>query len=230
MNNSEQERINGLVEICSRIGFKTEDAEAYLLQKGLSGEEITKAAISLVDDFRYEVDTFKNKMDREPMAEELVSNGFIELFGMLLRYGLDPQLVYCDKNGCQNLLYSLFMIDNRAVMLRLYRLLFENGADPNVMIDGETFFEIVDSDVVILAREFGIEHREAYEAAFRVWLTCIAYGAFLPNGTVSLKMKNGYGTDIFKESERFSYRIEYVRNDWYMHIFYTESGEEVAVL
>ena len=227
---AERSRVDGLIKICSRIGFKTADAEAYLIQNKMSCEAVTEAAIGLLDAFRFEVDSFKCENGRKPMSGETVSDGFSDLFAVLLCYGLDPNAVYCEDGRDLNLLNELFLIDNYAVMRRIYRLLFENGADPNVKVGGESFFEKVDSDVVILAPDYGAEHREAYEAAFRVWLLCIAYGATLPSGANILKMKCGNSTEIFKECERFSYRIEYASDDWYLHIFYTDSGEEVAVL
>ena len=49
-------------------------------------------------------------------------------------------------------------------------------------------------------------------------------------GMPSLTIKEGYDIDMFANCEAFSYRKEITEDDWYLHIYITKTGEEVAVL
>lgn len=56
----------------------------------------------------------------------------------------------------------------------------------------------------------------------------IGFGA-KKDDKVPITMVNGYSPEIFREFEKFDNRLEIVSKDWFLHIFYKESGEEVAV-
>ena len=43
-------------------------------------------------------------------------------------------------------------------------------------------------------------------------------------------MKDGYDVDMFANCESFSYRKELTEDDWYLHVYIIQTGEEVAVL
>jgi hypothetical protein len=112
------------------------------------------------------------------------------------------------------------------------RFLLNRGANPNIIIDDESFFSEIDGKVVTNATLLEIEDkdRQIYEKEFRLWLLLIAHGGRLNNCRKIIDMKDGYTVDIFDDCERFSYRKEITADDWYLHVYITDTGEEVAVL
>ena len=106
-----------------------------------------------------------------------------------------------------------------------------NGADPNIIIKDDSLFDILDENVVLNASlaDIECEDRTPYEHDFRLWLLMMAYGGKKAYGA-SLTIKEGYDIDMFANCEAFSYRKEMVEGDWYLHIYITKTGEEVAVL
>jgi hypothetical protein len=58
----------------------------------------------------------------------------------------------------------------------------------------------------------------------------MAYGGEPSGHKSSLTIKEGYDIDMFANCEAFSYRKEITEDDWYLHIYITKTGEEVAVL
>ena len=198
----------------------------------MTADDVTKTALRLVDEYTYEVDTFKNKNGREPQKEELVTSNWLALFDLFLRYGLDTSCSYStDGINYNNLLHNVTYLDNKEVVYKLLRLLLNNGADPNVIIRDDSLFNILDDHVVMNASLFDIEgeDRVPYEHDFRLWLLMMAYGGETAHGS-PLKIKDGYDIDMFANCESFSYRKEMVEGDWYLHIYIIKTGEEVAVL
>ena len=224
-------RIEYLYPLCAARYIDLDVVEGYIVGAALSGEELTRFAIELVVWRWAELDAFLGDGGNWSDGDGRVSSNWLGLFSLLLRYGLDPNAVFCEDGAHNNLLFHLWSLDNRGVMYKLYRLLFENGADPNVMLDDETFFEEIDGDVVTLATllEIEAEDREVYERTFRVWLLSLAYGGRLKE-IHPLTMREGYDFGIFVNCEDFSYRLERKKKDWFLHILFTKTGEEVAVL
>ena len=199
----------------------------------MSPEDVTRTAIRLAEKFMFEVDSFKSDHGRCPNENELVSSNWLSLFDLFLKHGLDPNFVYCDDGvNHYNLLDSLKNLDNRAIIYKLFRLLFQNGADPNVVIDDESLFEKIDCNVVTFATllEIEDEDRIPYENDFRLWLLMLAYGGHLKHTKNILKVKDGFDIDMFDNCESFSYRKEVTADDWFLHIYVTKTGEEVAIL
>ena len=227
------DRRSYLFDLCANTTIDLDKIEAYIMGPQMSSEDVTRTAIRLAEEFGWEVDSFEGKNGRAPNENELITSNWLDLFKLLLKHCLDPQFVFAeDGRNRYNLLYSLRFIDNMFVRYKLFRLLFRNGADPNVIIDDESFFEKVDGDVVTFATLLEIEgeDRLPYEKDFRLWLLMIAYGGRLNDGRQPLQLKDGFSIDTLENCECFSYRKEMKEDDWYLHIFITETGEEVAVL
>lgn len=227
------EKIDRLLSLCSQGDIDLDAIEAHIVRGALSGEIVTKTAIKLVERWMWEVDSFRSKNAREPKREELFSSRLPALFDLLLKHGLAPNAVYCDDGfAFDNLLHSLLWVDNEYAIYDVLRLLLQNGGDPNVLIEDETLFEKVDGDLVTDMELMAIEgrDRDPFERQFRFWLLLIAYGGRLPNGKKILDMKQGYDVDVFERCERFSYRKEMVGDEPFLHIYITETGQEVAVL
>lgn len=227
------DRRSYLFDLCANTTIDLDKIEAYIIGSQMSSEDVTRVAIRLAEEFGWEVDSFKWKNGRAPNEDELITSNWLELFELFLKHGLDPQFVFSeDGRNRYNLLYSLRFIDNMFVRYKLFRLLFRNGADPNVIIDDESFFEKVYGDVVTFATLLEIEgeDRLPYEKDFRLWLLMIAYGGRLSDGEQPLQLKEGFSIDMLENCEVFSYRKEMKEDGWDLHIFITKTGEEVAVL
>ena len=225
--------IDYLVEMCSNTDIDLDSIESFIVGNKMSGDEVTRAAINLVKKYEYEVDTFASRNGRAPYDKELVTTNWIQLFRLFLVHGLNPNRVYIDEDrNCENLLYHLWFLDNMDVYYKLFRVLFQNGADPNVLVDDESIFDKVDENVVLYATllEIEDEDRRAYERDFRLWLLMIAYGAERGDKEWILDIKDGYDRDMFINCEAFSYKLERTNGDWFLHIYITKTGEEVAVL
>ena len=168
-----------------------------------------------------------------PNVEELVTSNWLALFEVFLLHGLDTASSFSEDGiNYDNVLLGLTHLDNQNVVYKLFRLLFNNGASPNVVINGERLFDIIDENAILNASLFEIEGRDRipYEHDFRLWLLMMAYGGELSNQKSPLTIKDGYHCDMFANCEAFSYRKEIVEDDWYLHIYITQTGEEVAVL
>ena len=131
-----------------------------------------------------------------------------------------------------NLLYSATRLDNIWIIYKLLRLLLDNGADPNFCIKDERLYEILEDHAILDVALFDIEGKDRipYESYFRLWLLMTAYGGKSVRQNSPLKIKEGYDIDMFANCEAFSYRKEVIDDEWYLHIYITRTGEEVAVL
>lgn len=227
------EKRNHLFGLCAKTDIDLDKIEAYIIGAKLDEEDITKTAIRLVDEYSCEVDSFKSANDREPEERELVSSNWLRLFELFLNHGLDPNAVYAREGiTCGNLLWELTRIDNLYMIYKLFRFLLQNGADPNVRIDHEGMFNEIDGDIVMDATLMEIEgeDHDPYEKMFRLWLLLMSYGGERDAGGTILDIKEGYSVDMFENCESFSFRKEVTEDDWFLHIYITKTGEEVAVL
>ncbi len=227
-----EDRIDGLFKMCDSAHIDLGKIESYIVGTRMTADDVTKTALRLVDEYTWEVDAFKNKNGRAPKKEELVTSNWLALFDLFLHYGLDTACSY-SKDGINydNLLYNVTFLDNKEIVYKMLRLLLNNGADPNVIIKDDSLFNILDDHVVMNASLFDIEgeDRTPYEHDFRLWLLMMAYGGKTAHGS-PLEIKDRYDIDMFANCESFSYRKEVVDGDWYLHIYITKTGEEVAVL
>ena len=227
------DRIDGLFSLCANTNIDLDKIESYIVGSNMTSEDVTKAALRLVDKYEYEVDSFKNDYGRMPEKEELVTSNWLSLFELFLKHGLDTESSFStDSINYNNLLSALTFLDNRNIVYKLFRLLFDNGANPNVIIKDERLFDRIDDNAVINVTLFDIEgeDRYPYEHDFRLWLLMMAYGGEPSGHKSSLTIKEGYDIDMFANCEAFSYRKEITEDDWYLHIYITKTGEEVAVL
>lgn len=225
-------RRNHLFNLCADTVIDIDKIESYIVSAGLSSDDITRTAIRLVEEYEYEIDTFICENNRKPSDDELITSNWLHLFELFIKYGLDFGTIYRDDGYVRNILYNLQFLDNTEIMYKLYKLLFRNGADPNIRIGDETFFEDIDGRVVMNATLFDIEDEDRliYEKEFRLWLLMLANGGCLSGCRETVKLNDGYDFEIFNDCECFSYRKEKTSNDWFLHIYITKTGEEVAVL
>lgn len=108
-------------------------------------------------------------------------------------------------------------------------LLIKNGADVNLIVDGESVFEVLDFDVIFDVVELQ-DDRKMFDCEFKIWILMIGYGGKCRNCKCPLNLKDGFDIEGFKKFEDFDYNIEFLKGDWIMHIINIKTGEEVASL
>ena len=220
---------DGLYWLCARTDADLKAIEEYIDTNEVSPERITRVATMLVERFAFEEQDFIMEHEREPMPHELIITGWVELFDLFISKGLDPNLIVRESERLRyNIMHELFYMRNGNISLPILKKLLEIGGDPNLMLDDETLFDGVDFDIVFGAVEQ--EDRGFYATWVMFWLLLLGYGGRLSNGTPPITMKNGYTYDVFKDYERFDFDFEVTDNDWFIHVYFKDSREEVGFL
>lgn len=221
--------ITSLFELCNRPNADLAEVEAFIIHNNATPEEVTHAAIRLADENTLEIHQFDYTEERKPSPDELVTTNWVALFEIFIKYGLLPNLVYTTDNiNYYNIMQEIRHIDNGDVAPVIMRRLMECGGNPNLNIDGEQLFPALDFDIVFDVVE--LDNKRLFDIEFKIWLVMMGYGGYIKDHECPAKMKNGYTPEIFKKFEDFDYKIEWIPKDWIMHIFYKNSGEEVATL
>lgn len=223
------ERIDLLVQLCKEQPFSTDKIQTYILNNKLNSEEITRVAIEVCEYGMFAYGDFWFHQNREPEPHELRTYNWETLFDIFIENGLDPDLVICDdKSDHKNILSFLRYLDDGDLGARILRKVLTKGGNPNILINGESFFEEEDSDFM-LDILMGL-YREKWQVdnVFRFWLVLIGFGGNLNNDSCTVEMINEYSPEIFKDFEKFDYRIIWENNDFDMRIFEKETGALVA--
>lgn len=226
MNNHTIEK---LFEICNKATVDLYEVENFIVSSKATAEEVTRAAAKLVSKNILEIIQFKHFEKRAPYPYELVSTNFVELFDLFIRYGLLPNYIYSDEDAEDyNIMEEIQFVDNGDIAPIILRKLMETGGDPNLVVGNHSVLESVDFDVVYDAVNVGNTHM--FDIEFKVWLVLMGYGGVLSDGRCPVEMKKGYSAEIFREFERFDYKIEIGEEDWTMYIFDKNSKVVVATL
>lgn len=228
-----RDRMDGLFALSVAAQIDPDKIDAYVRNTDMTPEEVTRTAIRLAEEYRFEVDSFKEEHKRAPAPEELVTSNWLELYEVLLRYGLDTAASFTENDRYyRNLLAQVSRLDNHAMTYKLLRLLFDHGADPNIIVKDEHLFEEIEDNVILNAELFEIEgeDRIPYEHDFRLWLLFMAHVGETAHRHIKLTWRDGYYVDMFRDCEAFTYRKENTEDGWDLHILIRKTGEEVAVL
>lgn len=226
--NDTSEKTERLLSMLMKLPPKLEEVEKELQGNEYTSEEVTLVACRFAENCFCECRDFELDNDRKPEEEEVHSSYIYTICEMLLKYGLDPNLVLGDKNGETNIIYELRYVDNMYKGAETIRLMLENGGSTQTEIDNESIFSMIDFDVAFDVVE--LDNKDLYDKEFRIWLLMIGYGAVNNTGRCPLDIVDGYDIENFKEFEKFSYKIEFSEKDWTMHIFDNEINKEVAKL
>ena len=224
-----KERINSLVQLCKEQPFNVEKIQSYILDNKLNSEEITRAAIEVCEYGMFAYGDFRFDQNREPEPHELRTYNWETLFDIFIENRLDPDLVICDDGSDpMNIISFLRYLDDGDLGARILRKVLTKGGNPNILINGESFFEKEDSDFM-LDILLGL-YREKWQVdnVLRFWLVLIGFGGNLNNDSCTVKMIKGHSPKIFKDFEKFDYRIVWENNDFDMRIFDKETGVLVA--
>ena len=224
-----KERINSLVQLCKEQPFNVEKIQAYILGNKLNSEEITRAAIELCEYGMFAYDEFRYHNKRDPEPQELETYHWEQLFDILIENGLDADRVFCDDGiNYENILQSVQYFDDGDLGARVLRNILTKGGNPNILIDNYPFFAEVDSDFIMDIQMGLYPEKWQVDNVFRFWLVLIGFGGNLNNDSCTVEMINGHSPEIFKDFEKFDYRIVWENNDFDMRIFDKETGVLVA--
>ncbi len=220
-----------LLSLCLEIPFDAEKAERYIKENRLSGEDVTRMAIKLCEEIGYARVDFVWEHGREPEENELTQRNSEEIFSVLIENGLDPNLVICD-NGTdyENIMQSLTCIQHGNDGVKILRKLLLGGGDPNIVIDVTPFFEEFDMDFTLDAEMNLYPHKWQMDNAFAFWLVLMGFGGKIKNRDCPVSMQNGCKAEIFRDFEKFDYRIKRSKDDFTLEIFFRETGEIAAIL
>ena len=220
-----------LFQLCSQKPLPLDSVRAFLRKQQYTAEQLTQVMIRhLKENCWWETQDFESTHERMPQKHEAFCADLYELIQLFLEFGLKSNLIYARETVLSLVLY----IDYQYAAADIARLLLENGADPNAIVDDEgeeTAFGRIDGDVVFGALEQ--DDRRVYDALVHAWLVMVGFGAKTNVGEVPVKLKDGCSVEMFREHERFDFTIEMTkasRDGWIMHIFEKETGKEVAEL
>ena len=198
-----------------------------LAKRKFTAVELAELAVDFTDNcFCEYYDALDPKVE-SVTVENMHSNYIVDAINLLLEFGLDPNVIVRDEN----VLWNAMDINAPNVAASVMKLLLENGGDPNHIIpaERESIFEYIAFKVSY------DEYTHKYFHTVQCWLLLMAYGACWRNGEIPITMLGGNPVEIFKEFEKYDYKIEPLPQEtgkygcWIMHIFNRETKEEVAI-
>ena len=219
------EEIKSLFE---RVPNDFEKIEKLLSSRELTKEELAEIAISAVDNCFCEYQTACNPEYKDFNVEDMHSNSIVDGIRLLIKFGLDPNVIIDDDSVMWNTMY----IDAPGIAASVLKLLLENGGNPNHYMpsEKETIFDYIDFKVSY------DEYTHEFFHTVQYWWLLMAYGAcWQNNGKIPITMLGNNSVEIFKNYELYDYEIEPLPQEpgkygcWIMHIYNIETKEEVAV-
>lgn len=223
--------IDALYELCKEQPFDIEKIKGYIQNKNMNSEAVTRAALKLCDHGMFSYGNYLYHNEKEPKPEELYTYNWELLFNTLIDNGLDADLVTCDDgHNYENILQSVLCFDDRDLSARVLRNILSKGGTPNVVIDNTPFFVEVDADF-IFDIDLGLHpYKWQVDNAFHSWLVLIGFGGVIKDNKLPVKMCDGYSPDIFKDFEKFDYRIIRTEKDFELEIIEKETNTVVATV
>ena len=216
----------GLVDICNEYAVDYALAEQYINNHILTPQEVTYAAICLVqlNQDEYQFAHWDDIMDENYIYK---TDNFDKTFELFFRYGLMPDEIFTGETYPENLIGEIRAIFNGTVSAELLNMVYEHGGDPNLEINGKKFFEVLDSDIVSdidLGYYYDDYYRPNFDSLFAVWLVSMSYGGIVPGERIPVKLENGYTVSDFRDFKRFTHKLEETLHDWHLHIIDRENG------
>lgn len=223
--------IDRLLALCKEQPFDAEKIRRFITENRMSREAVTRAALKLCDCGMYAYSDYVYDHEREPQPHELCTHGWEELFGVLTDCGLDASLVFCDDGiNRRNLLYFVRNLDTPDLGARILRNLLRAGVSPNLPIDGQPFFEEVDSDLITDLELDLYSQAWQQDNAVHFWLVQVGFGGVIKGGDLPVRMRDGLPPQIFREFERFDCEIVRKKGDFEIRITEKETGRLVATV
>lgn len=156
-----------------------ESIENELKSNSFSSEDITRVACDFADECFCEYRGFLYEKGRVPEDSELHSTYIYDICKLLLKYGLNPNLIISeDAYSEDNIMHSIYWIDKPYVSADTLRLLLENGGDPGLWIYGDSLYESVDFDVWHDANDWCSDdnyYKYAFESRVHFWMVLMGF-------------------------------------------------------
>lgn len=156
-----------LYEACKQIPICLSSIKQLLRTNNYSPDQLFNVMLRFVDeDCFFETQRLLDLQGTPPQRQELHCGYLGELMEMFLQHGLTLNKVV---DG-QSLLSELFYVDYEYTAANTARLLLENGANPNMLLDGETIFDAIDFDIA-----FGHRNMRIFNERVHFWFVLIGY-------------------------------------------------------
>ena len=223
--------VSVLLELCKKQPFDINEIQCFIKSNKMCSEEITRTALELCDYGMFSYGDYLNDYEKEPQPSDLCTYNWEQLFNILIDNGLDASLVICDDGiNFENILKSVRYLDDGDLSARVLRNILSKGFSPNILIDGTSFFEDVDSDLMMDIAMGLYSHKWQLDNAVRFWLVLIGFGGVIKGDKLPVNMCENYSPQIFKDFEKFDYDIIYANNDWELRITNKETNDLVATV
>ena len=163
--------------------------------------------------------------------EELVTSYLPEIITMLLDFGMDPNEIDSGNSYPRNIMHLLQHVQYKDYAAQCVKLLLEHGGDPNLDLDEGPLCAICEGDVIFDV----MEGQHLLEAEIPYWYVLMGYGGLANDNRTPVDMIGDNKLEIFKDYEKYDYRIEYQEKSnrkytWTLYIFEKETGIDVATL
>ena len=165
--------------LCSLLNTLPPDLmkiENELKSKSYSSKEVTLAACIFCEECFLEYTDFIDEHKREPLEHEIHSSYVYDICKLLLKYGLDPNLVFGEKNFEFNLMYEIYWITKPYVAADTLRLLLAHSGDPMLPFDNEPLYDMVNFDIWFdITEKYYLEPSYAvkFDCRFHFWLVLL---------------------------------------------------------
>jgi len=224
------EKEQGLLKLCARTDIDLYAIESYIQQHALDGEEITRVALKLLDQYQFEIEDYVWENEKDLRPEELISTNWVMLFDLFLRCGLQPNLVLQDDehHDSWNVMENFLFVANGDIAPRVMRMMMERGGDPNLEISGEALFEKLDFDIWFDMVEMQ-EMMWKFDIEFKCWLVLISYGGGGSDENRPLDMQNGYRAEDLRMFENFDYELDFSCKTRALRVVCKGNGEVAAI-
>lgn len=223
--------IDGLFELCKEQPFDIKKIENYIRNNKLNSEIITRTALKLCDYGFCAYGDYIYENDKKPKPQELPTYNWEVLFNALIENGLDANLVVCDDGvNYDNILQALKYLDDGDLNSRILRNILSKNGNPNVLIDNIPLFEEINSDFIFDIDMGTYYYKWQVDNAFRFWLVLIGFGGVLRDGELPVKMQGNNKPDIFKNFEKFDYRIIRDKSDFELQIIDNQTNAIIATV
>ena len=171
--------------------------EQVIKDNNCSRECISEAFCKFAEECFCECSDFVDKHARKPLDEEIHSTYVFPLCELLLKYGLNPNYVFGEKNSESNAMYEIYWIDKPYVAADTLKLLLEHGGDPHTEIDGESLWHLSDFDIY-----FDVAHGYAQETDYKQKFDNRVHFWLVLRGFLSQEEA------MYKEHHLFTYKLD----------------------
>jgi hypothetical protein len=164
------------------------------------------------------------------IKENLVSFYLPEMLAALLDSGMNPNDFIESRKV--NIMWLMKYVDYKDYAARCLKLLLERGGNPNILVCGESLFELTHSYILLDVMESELNQFLSKEVPY--WLVLLGFGGCWSDGRLPVTMQDGYQPEIFRNYDAFDWKIESQGSPnedgtfWTMHIFNKSTGTVVA--